>query len=36
MALYGPKTWTILKTERAKIEGFEVWYWNREFNGQIK
>lgn len=26
VALYELETWAILKTERAKIEGFEVWY----------
>lgn len=29
VALYGAETWTIRKSERQKIEAFEMWVWRR-------
>lgn len=29
VALYGADTWTVLMTERAKIEAFEAWRWRK-------
>ena len=29
VALYGVETWTVLKTDRKKIDAFELWCWRR-------
>ena len=29
MAMYGCESWTIKKTERQRIDAFELWYWRR-------
>ena len=29
VVMYGCKSWTIKKTERQRIDAFELWYWRR-------
>ena len=29
VVMYGCESWTIKKTERLRIDAFELWYWRR-------
>ena len=29
VAMYGCESWTVKKTERPRIDAFELWYWRR-------
>ena len=29
VVMYGCESWTVKKTERQKIDAFELWYWRR-------